>query len=107
MPINPINTLKNSILSFVREFYDPNAAYADKIIEKWNKSFVQLVVWIIFNGLALYLVLSGISFIFPRTSSYIFIGNSYWQIPLLIIYSGIILWFAEGMYKFVRGGYKK
>ncbi|KKL25564.1 hypothetical protein LCGC14_2404000, partial [marine sediment metagenome] len=54
-----------------------------------------------------YLVLFGIVFVFPKISAFIFLGTTYWHIPMIIFFLGIILWFFENRYQYIRGGYKK
>ncbi len=107
MPFNPANTLKNSFLNFVRYFYDENLTYANTLPKKWVKDLIPFIFDIILTGLMFFLFLSGLVFVFPKTSSYIFIGTEYWHIPIVILYLGLILWFSEDIYKFIRGGYKK
>lgn len=107
MPFNPIQRLKNSLLNFTREYYDSKVGYADEIINKWSKSLVTLIIYILVNGMLAYLVLSGIVFIFPKTSGFIFVGTKYWHIPIIVFYLGLIIWFIKEEYKYYKGGYKK
>jgi len=106
MYINPTKTLRNSFLNFVRYFYDENLTYPETIIKKWVKVFIPFIITIFLTGLVFYLTLLGIAFIFPKTISYIFLGTTYWQIPIVILYLGLIRWFFEDLYKFIWRGKK-
>ncbi len=107
MSFNPTNTLKNSFIDFVRYFYDPNIQYVSHLRTKWIKELVPFVLDIILSGFVFYLVLFGIVFVFPKISAFIFLGTTYWHIPMIIFFLGIILWFFENRYQYIRGGYKK
>lgn len=97
------NPLKTLILKFIRYFYDPQLKYADDAIEKWVKSLTILFGDILVNGLALWLVLISISSIFQIQG--INLGPGAWHL-LNIIQLGLILWFIEKIYVFIRRGYK-
>ncbi len=94
--------LKYWLINFIRKYYNPKLTYIEPIIDGWVKSFVQRFILIIVNGFIFYLTLSGLVFVFPRTSPYIFIGTAYWHIPITILYLGIISWFFKGTYKMLR-----
>lgn len=98
------NPLKTSLLKFIRYFYDENLRYADDAIEKWVKTCVILFGDILLNGFIFWLVLLSLISIFPIT--WINLGPGIWHL-LNILQLGLILWFIEGIYKFIRGGYKK
>ena len=102
MQFNPATTLKNQFLNFVRYFYDPKLTYADTLFEKWLKQLIPLIFDIILTGFVFYLFLSGLVLVFPKLSSYIFLGTSYWHIPIIILYLGLIRWFGEDLYNFIR-----
>ena len=103
---NPIKSLKTLLLQFIQYFYDPKVQYIDDLINQWTKSFIQLIVHILFNGLPVYLFLSGIAFIFPKSSPYIFLGSTYWHIPIILMYLGLIIWYTEKTYTWYRLDYK-
>ena len=107
MPFNPKNTLKNSFLNFVRYFYDENLTYANTLPKKWIKALIPFIFDIILTGLVFYFTLSGLVFVFPKLSNYIFVGTEFWHILKIILYLGVIRWFFEDIYKFIKGGYKK
>ncbi len=104
MSFNPIKGLKNLILRFNRYFYDENLKYVDDLIEKQVKSIVPLIFDILLNGFVFWLVLLSLSSILPI--NWISLGPGAWHL-LNIIQLGLILWFFEELYKFIRGGYKK
>ena len=103
---------KNLLLIFIRRFYNPEITYIDTLIKDWNTRFIQFVVDVIINGLVLYITLVGLSIIFPVTSKYIYLGTSYWEFPIIVIYLGIIGWFFRGLYNWIKtiqkiGGVRK
>ena len=103
MQFNPAKTLKNSLLRFVRYFYDEKAMYIDDFIEQWIKSFVRFILDILLNGFMFWLALVALISIFSIKVS---LGPGYWHF-LQIFQLGLIICFAEKTYKFIRGGYKK
>ncbi len=104
MAINPVKSLKNSILDFQRYFYDPNAQYVDRLFKKWLKGLVQLGIEIFLNGFIFWVVLLSIVSIF--SINFINLGPKAWHL-LNILELGVIIWFFEEMFKFIMGGYKK
>ncbi len=94
--------VKKLLLKFIRRFYNPELKYIDKLIEEWLKNLVQFIVWIVFHGIMAYLALSGLIFVIPALSHYFFLGSSYWHIPIVVFYLGIMFWFIEELYKFFR-----
>ena len=98
--------MKKLLLKFIRTYYNPNEQYIEPLIKKWNKALVTWFMYVFVNGLIGYLVLSGIVFIFPKTNAYIFVGSEYWHILVIIIYSGLIIWFFQEIYKW-KNKYKK
>ncbi len=91
--------MKKLLLKFVRRFYDSNLTYADKLIEEWEKKSVRFIIDIIINGFVFYLVLVGLSTVFVRLSDKIYLGKEYWEVPLIILLLGIIIWFFESVLK--------
>ncbi len=104
MAINPVKSLKNSILDFQRYFYDPDAQYTNRLLEKWLKGLVQLGIEIFINGFIFWLVLLSIISIF--SIKFVILGPGAWHL-LNILELGVIIWFFEEMFKFIMGGYKK
>ena len=104
MYINPTRTLKNYLLRFIRYFYDPNATYVEKLLEKWFKFSVDLLIKIFINGFVFWLFLVSLTSVF--TINKINLGPGWWHI-LTIVKLGIIQYFIENTYKYYRGGYKK
>ncbi len=102
MYLNPVKSLKNSFLNFVRYFYDETLTYPEIAIRKWIKAFVPFFITILLTGLVFYLTLSGLVFVFPKVSSFIFLGTTYWHIPVIVLYLGLIRWFGEDLYNFIR-----
>ena len=98
------NPIKPQLLKFVRYFYDKDVQYVDHIIQKWFKAYVSLIVEITTNGFVFWLVLLSLTSIFPIT--WISLGPGAWHL-LNILQLGLILWFFEGLYKYMRGGWKK
>lgn len=107
MYINPVKSLKNSFLGFVRYFYDPMLPYPENLFRKWTKVLVPFIITLFLTGLVFYLFLFGLIFIFPKLSPYIFLGERFWQIPIIILFLGLIRWFGEDLYKFIKRGGKK
>lgn len=107
MYINPVKSLKSHFLNFVRYFYDPMLPYPETLFRKWFKQFIPFLLTLFLTGLVFYLFLYGLVFIFPKLSSYIFLGKFFWQIPIIILFLGLIRWFGEDLYKFIRRGGKK
>jgi len=103
MQFNPANTLKNSFINFVRYFYDDRIGYTTDLTRKWIKFIIPFLITIFFTGFVFYLFFSGLVFIFPKLSPYIFTGSEYWHIPIIIFYLGLIRWYGEDLYKFIRG----
>ncbi len=91
--------MKKVLLKFVRRFYNPNLTYADKLLEEWEKKSVRFIIDIIINGLVFYLVLIGLSTVFIGLSDKIYLGKTYWEIPLIIILLGVTIWFFESVLK--------
>lgn len=106
MHLNPKLTINSWVLNFVRYFYDDKLMYTEHLAKKWIKSLIPLIIDIVLAGFVFYLFLSGIVFVFPKTSPYIFVGTTYWHIPIIIIYLGLIIWFFENRYEYLRRGYK-
>ncbi|KKL21828.1 hypothetical protein LCGC14_2441540 [marine sediment metagenome] len=107
MPFNPTKTIKNSFIDFIRYFYDPNLQYLSHLRRKWVKSLIPKFLDVIFTGVWTYGFLFGIVWIFPKSSNYIFLGTNYWQVLLIIFFLGLITWYFEDRYEYIRGGYKK
>ena len=107
MPFNVSKSLKNMILRFGREYYDSNLQYADPLIEKWVKSYVVFIIDTVCNGAVLYLVLVGLKIVFPFNLFFINTGTSLWHIPIIIGVLGLILWYFQKFYEYIRGGYRK
>jgi len=107
MYLNPKESLRNSFLNFVRYFYDPLLPYPENLFRKWFKQFIPFLLTLSLTGLVFYLFLFGIVWIFPRSSSYIYLGTTYWQVPIIILFLGLIRWYGEDLYKFIRWGGKK
>ena len=103
MNFNPTNTLKNSFLNFVRYFFDDKVQYTEHLTTKWIKAFVPWFFTLILTGFVFYLFISGLVFVFPKLSNYIFTGTSYWHIPVIIFYLGLIRWYGEDLYNLMRG----
>ena len=107
MYLNFKTTLRNSFLNFIRYFYDENLTYPETILRKWIKFFIPFFITIFLTGLVFYLFLYGSIWIFPRLSSYIFLGERFWQVPIIILFLGLIRWFGEDLYKFIKHGGKR
>ena len=86
------NPIKPQLLKFIRYFYNDSLQYADQAIEKWFKAFV------------FWLVLLSLIYIFPISG--INLGPGAWHL-INILQLGLILWFIEGLYKYIMGGWKK
>lgn len=99
-----IKKIKYHLLNFQRYFYNPNAKYADDLIKKWIKSSVRFFMDLLLNGFVFWLTSIGLTSIF--TITWIQLGPGFLHI-LNIFELGLILWFFEGIYKYIRGGYKK
>jgi len=98
------NPIKPQLLKFIRYFYNDSLQYADQAIEKWFKAFVLFVIEIIGNGFVFWLVLLSLIYIFPISG--INLGPGAWHL-INILQLGLILWFIEGLYKYIMGGWKK
>ena len=106
MYLNPVKSFKNSFLNFIRYFYDENLTYPEVAVRKWVKDFVPFFITILLTGLVFYLTLSGIVFVFPKSSAFIFLGTTYWHIPIIVLYLGLIRWFGEDLYNFITNKLK-
>lgn len=104
MYLNPVKSLKNSFLNFVRYFYNENFTYIDRLIENWVKKIIPFILTIFFTGFIWWLVLLSIVSLTPL--SWPTLGPGAWHI-LNIFQLGLIVWIIEDRYKFIRGGYKK
>ena len=110
--------LKNSIVSFIKKskylllnfqryFYDSNAKYADQLIEKWVKSFVNLFFTILITGFVFWIALIGLISIFDFFPfNKISLGPGVWNL-LNIIQLGLVVWVSEGIFRFIKYGGKK
>jgi len=107
MNFNPTNTIKNSFLNFVRYFFDDQVQYTEHLTRKWIKALIPFFLNIIIAGAVFYGVIKGLVFVFPKLSTYIFTGTVLWHVPVIILSLGLIHWFFEDRYKYIRGGYKK
>ena len=101
MYLNPVKTLRKHFLNFVRYFYDPMLTYPEAIIKKWFKKSIPFLLTLFFTGLIFYLVLFGFAWIFPKFSPYIFLGDFFWQVPIIIFLLGLLRWFGEDLYIFL------
>ena len=75
--------------------------YPENLFRKWFKTFIPFLLTLFLTGLLFYLFLYGIVWIFPKSSPYIFLGESFWHIPIIILFLGLIRWFGEDLYKFI------
>ena len=105
-PFNPFKTenillkkFKLYLIKFIRRYYNPDEKYASAIILQAENKFVKFLVDIFFNGVILYIALSGLIFTFPRLLNWIYLGSEYWHIPLSIFYLGLIYWTGEKIIK--------
>ena len=96
------NYLKNTILLFVRRFYQPELTYADKLIKKWVDDSVTLFMKIFIHGFVIYFALFGLTFIFPVLRTKIFLGDRFWHFPFAIILIGIVYWVLTEIYLWVQ-----
>ena len=106
MPRNYKEMPKNWLLTFIRTFYNPDLTYVDKVLDDFVKSLIRWVILIILNGFLTYLVISGLVFAVPYFSRVFFIGTTYWHVPVLIFYWGIISWFIQTAYQWFKLDYK-
>ena len=104
MYLNPVKNLKNYFINFQRYFYDPNATYVDKLIEKWIKFVVPAFLDILITGFITWLFFISFISIFPI--NWIKLGPGVWNL-LNIIQLGLIIWVFESTYRFLRSGGKK
>ena len=96
------NYIKNGILLFVRRFYQPELTYADKLIKEWVNNSIKLFVDIFIHGFAIYLALFGLTFIFPKLNSFIYLGDKFWHFPFAIILIGIVYWVMSEIYLWIQ-----
>ena len=92
--------MKKLILKFVRRFYDENFNYVDELIKEWITSIVKFITFLFFEGFMFWLVLLALTSVFPL--DWINLGPGAWHL-LNILQLGLILWFFEKTYKFIRG----
>lgn len=97
-----LNIVKNTILMFVRRFYQPEITYADKLIKQWVDSFVRIFVDVVINGFIGYLFLFGLLYLFPYFSNKIFLGDRFWHFPFAVILIGIVTWFMRETWVWVQ-----
>ena len=107
MAKNPSEFIKYLILRFVKRFYDnPQLQYADQIVKQWVDNLVRIFVEIIFNGFIGYLALFGLIFLIPVLRTKVFLGDTFWHFPLVIIFIGTFLWFVRETYKWFQANKK-
>lgn len=104
MQFNPIKSSKNSLLNFIRYFYDENFQYIDKLFENQGKKLVRFVLTIALTGFVGWLFIVSLISLFPI--NWIKLGSES-RIFLNIFQIGLIVWCSEKTYKYLRGGYKK
>ncbi len=108
-PFNPFKSenilskrLKLLLINFIRRYYNPDEKYASQVISQAEKNLVKFFVDIFFNGIILYLALTGLVFTFPRLTSWIYLGSEFWHIPGSMFFLGLIFWTAEKTIKSMR-----
>lgn len=104
--LNLLKSLKTSILSFYRRYYDPNATYFNVVIKKQFDRLLMFLIDVMFNGFLLYWGIYGLVWAFPKLSSFIFLGATYWHIPVTMFYLGLVSWLFTEYYTYIRTGYK-
>lgn len=92
---NSIMKIKLFIVEFGRKYFNPDLKYADPLILQWKKSFMHLLVFVLFNGVAFYISLTAIVYVFPSLSKYIFLGHNFFQVILAIFSFGMAAWFLK------------
>lgn len=97
---------KSLLLRFVRRFYDSDVPYADVLIKNWVDSLVKHIIYILTNGFVLYIGLFALTFVFPKTQSFIFLGDKFWHFPFVVIFIGWIVWLFTIIYSYLRVNYK-
>ena len=105
--LNPLKTLEKLILSFYRRHYDPNATYARVIIKRQLDKLTIFMIDIMMTGFMLYWGLYGLVWSFPGLSSFIFLGATYWHIPVTMFYLGLVSWLFGKYYKYIKTDYKR
>lgn len=101
---NGVKLLKYYILFFCRRFYGSQVKYADEIVDRWLNGLVVWLVDVFLHGFVIYLVLSGVLFVVPKSEGILFLGTRYWQVPVVMFYLGIMYWFFRSFWLFVREG---
>lgn len=95
--------LKVLLVTFIRRYYNSTEKYADTVLYNAETNLIKFLVDILFNGFILYVALTSLIFIFPRLTSWIYLGTGYWQIPLSIFFLGWAYWTGEKIIKSTRG----
>ena len=98
------NPIKNLLLRFLRRFYFKDLKYVDQVTEQWVNSLVIWIIDLFANGFLTYMALMGIVIIFPSVN--INLGNNLWQRFIILVLSGLIVWYIRETYKWFRVKYK-
>ncbi len=100
MQFKPIQSSKNSLLNFIRYFYDENFQYVDILFKELTKRLVRIVLTIALTGFVGWLVIFSFISLVPIT--WIQLGSG-GRIFLNIFQIGLVIWGFEKTYKFIRG----
>ena len=98
------NAIKSLLLRFLRRFYYKDLTYTNKVTEQWVNSLVVWIVDLLANGFLTYMALIGIVLIFPAVQ--INLGDKLWQRFIILVLSGLIVWYTRETYRWFRIKYK-
>ena len=101
------NKLNNLVFRFLKHYYYPNLRYLHEIYRVWEINIVKFMVNLIFSGFITFICLKSILMIFPKLSSFIFLGSHLWQIPFIVLGLGLSETFVKDFYIWFRKEYKE
>ncbi len=100
MQLNPIKTINNWVLTFLRYFYDENFQYTNNLFKSWFNKLIPFILTIAFTGFVGWLFALSLISLFQVTWIKLDSGI------LNIFQIGLIIWCSEKTYEFIRR-YKK
>ncbi len=87
--------MRKLLLKFLRRFYNPNLAYVEIQIKKWQDEFVRAIVLLILNGIIVLLAIVSIIHLIRG------VGPGFWYI-INIFEIGITFYFIKGVIDMLR-----
>ena len=85
MTFNPIKWGKIRLNSYLIQFNDYQGEYLDKFLKNLTKDIIQNLQSILGYGIVMFLVLFGLTMIFPILQSFIWLGKGYFIIAVIFV----------------------